>query len=304
MPALNGRSFSAGHFGLELDGFKVSAYIKSVEGGFAKANVTDEAIGPDVLHVKHLSTREIEPFSVELGMSGCKSVLMWIQESWNQKFNRRNGQVAHADFNKFGQFEHHFTDALIMETAFPALDGSSREPGYLKVKFMPEGIETKQVQTSRILAEINANQKMWHNNCFRMKIDGIDMTKVSKIDAFTIKQGVKAMHTGRALFPELEPTKIEFPDLSVQLGLAFSKPVMDWYDETVRKGGKDPDLEKNGSIEFLTPDLRTVIFTVKLFQMGIRNFTINRSEALQDAIKRAKIDLYVGKMELEPGPGL
>lgn len=304
MPALNGRSFSAGHFGLELDGYKVSAYIKSVEGGFPKANVTDEAVGPDVLHAKHLSTREIEPFSIELGMSGCKSMLMWIQDSWNNKFNRRNGQVAHADFNKYGQFEHHFTDALIMETAFPSLDGSSREPGYLKVKFLPEQIETKQVQTARILAEISANQKMWHNNAFRMKIDGIDMSKVSKIDGFTIKQGVKAMHTGRSLWPELEPTKIEFPDLSVHLALAFSKPLMDWYDEMVRKGVKDPSLEKTGAIEFLTPDLGTTIFTVKLAQVGIRNFTINRSEALQDAIKRAKVDLYVGKMELVPGPGL
>ena len=47
-----------------------------------------------------------------------------------------------------------------------------------------------------------------------------------------------------------------------------------------------------------------VIFTVKLFELGIKNYTINRSEGLQAEIKRAKVDLYVGRMELEPGPGL
>jgi hypothetical protein len=79
---------------------------------------------------------------------------------------------------------------------------------------------------------------------------------------------------------------------------------MNWYNETVRKGAKDPSVEKTGAIEFLTPDLRTTIFTVRLKQVGIKNFSINRSEGSQEAIKRAKVDLYVGEMTLEPGPGL
>jgi hypothetical protein len=299
-----GRSFAAGHFGLIIDGAKVSAYIKSVEGGFPKANLTDEAIGTDPLHVKHLSTREIEPFQVEVGLSGSKSVLMWIQDSWQKKFSRHNGQCTHADFNKMGRFEQHFTNALIMETAFPTLDGSTKEPGYLKVKFLAEQVELKQNDGPRILADVAANQKMWHNHAFRFRIDGVDMSKASKIDGFTIKQGVKALHTGAALFPELEPTKVEFPDLSVHLSLQFANPAMNWYNETVRRGAKDPSVEKTGAIEFLTPDLRTVIFTVKLKQVGIKNFSINRSEGAQEAIKRAKVDLYVGEMELVPGPGL
>lgn len=304
MPALSNRSYAAGHFGLELDGSKISAYIKTVEGGFAKAAVVDEAMGPDVYHAKHLSVREIEPFTVELGLSGSKSMLLWIQESWNKKFTRRNGQVSHGDFNKFGQFEHSFKQALIMETGFPPLDGSSPQPSYLKVKFLPEEIETKQVQSARLLAGPSPKQKEWHNSNFRITIDGVDVSKGSKVDGFTIKQGVKAMHTGRQLFPELEPTKIEFPDLSIYLSLAFAKPMMAWYDKAVRTGAKDPSEEKTGSIEFLTPNRREVIFTVKLFEIGIKNYTINRSEGLQAEIKRAKIDLYVGRMELVPGSGL
>jgi len=303
MPALDGRSYAAGHFGLMLDNYKVSAFIKSVEGGFAKANVTDEAIGSDVYHIKHTSTREIEPVSVELGLSGCKSMLMWIQDSWNKTFNRRSGQIAHADFNKIGQFEHEFIDALIMETAFPSLDGSSREPGYLKVKFLPEQVKSKIVQTARILAEISPQQKLWHNSAFRLQLSGLDMSKTAKIDGFTIKQGVKAMHIGNTAFPELEPTKIEFPDLSVHIALAHAAPLKAWYDQTI-PGIRDPQVEKTGAIEFLTPDRSQVIFTVKLFEVGIKNFTVNRSEGLQDAIKRAKADLYVGRMELVPGPGL
>jgi hypothetical protein len=304
MPAPDRRSFSAGQFGLQIDGTKVSSYIKSVEGGYLKANVTDEAIGAHAYHVKHLSTREIEPFSVELGLSGAKSVLSWIQESWNKKFSRRSGQVAHADFDMKGRFEHDFADALIMETAFPALDAMSREPGYLKIKFLPEDVKTKQVSTSRILGEVHPQQKMWSNSSFRISLAGLDMTQVSKVDPLVIKQGTKALHIGRARLPEIEPTKIEFPDLSVYMGLEFAKPLMDWHEATVKNGGLDTKQEKNGAIDFLTPDRRQVIFQIRLFEVGIKGFSVPRSEARQDAIKRAKIDLYVGRMELEPGPGM
>jgi hypothetical protein len=295
------RSYTAGRFGLSIDGAKVSAYIKAVEGGFVKANVTDEAIGSDLLHVKHLSTREIEPLSVELGLSGCKSVLTWIQDSWKKQFSRRDGQVAHGDFNMYGMFEHSFRSALIMETAFPTLDGSSKEPGYLKVKFQPEAIDIKKVKTSRILAEVSPNQKMWLNSSFRMRIDGVDMSKVNKIDGWTIKQGVRPLYYGRDLLPELEPTKIEFPDVSAHMALEHAGPLMAWYEEMARNGDK---AEKTGAIEFLTPDRKTTIFSVELAQVGIRNFTISRSEAMQDAIKRCKADFYVGAMEIKPGPGL
>jgi hypothetical protein len=303
MPVLTGRSYAAGHFGLEIDHTRVSAYIKSVEGGFGKSNVTDEAIGADVNHIKHLSTREIEPFSVELGLSGCRSVLLWIQDSWNKKFTRRSGQIAHADFNRFGQFEHDFIDALIMEAAFPSLDGSTREPGYLKVKFQAEQVKSKQVSSARILAEMPAEQKMWHNSAFRVQLAGLDMKSVAKVDGFTIKQGVRAMHIGNQVFPQLEPTKIEFPDISLHMSLAHCAGVKAWYDQTL-PGVRDPSVEKTGAIEYLTPDLKQVIFTVKLFEVGIKGFSINRAEGQQDAIKRAKVDLYVGRMELVPGSGM
>lgn len=302
--SLTDRSYASGKFAMTLDGAKVAAYIKSVEGGFTKANLTDEAIGPDLFHIKHLSTREIEAFSVEMGLAGSRSVLMWIQESWNKDFSRRDGQITHGDFNMFGRFEHHFTQALILETAFPTLDGSAREAGYLKFKFMPEAIETKKAAAPRIIAPSPDEMKLWRNHQFRLIIDGVDMSKSAKVEGFAIKQGYKAMHTGRALMPEIEPTKIEFPDLSAQLSLHFADQVLDWYKETVRQGGKDPAMEKTGTIHYLSPDTNTTIFSIKLEELGIRNASIVRSEANQDAIKRLKVDLYAGKMTLIPGPGL
>jgi hypothetical protein len=297
-------SYSAGQFGMQLDGARVSSFIKSIEGGFLKANVTDEPIGAHAYHVKHLSTREIEPISVELGLSGTRNVLAWIQESWNKRFTRRSGQLAHADFDMKAKFEHDFTDALIMETSFPALDAMSREPGYLKLKFQPEAVATKMVSSSRILGEVHSQQKMWSNSAFRVALNGVDLTQVNKIDPITIKQGVRALHIGSAMMPEIEPTKVEFPDVSLYMGLEFAKSVLGWHEATVKNGGLDTKEQKSGSIEFLTPDRKSVLFQIKLFEVGIKGFSVVRSEGRQEAIKRAKVDLYVGRMELEPGSGV
>ena len=304
MPPLESRSYTANRFGLTIDGAKVSAYIRSVEGGFPKGQDIVEPVGPDNLRVKHLGPREIDPFQIEIGLSGSKNVLQWISDSWNRKFSRRGGQVTHADFNMFGKFEHEFTDALISEVSFPALDGGSKEPGYIKFKFLPEAMKSKVTATPRI-AEIGApEQKMYNNKFFRMRLDGIDCENVNRIESFTIKQGIKPLHIGREMFPQIEPTKIEFPDIKFDIALEFAGPIKDWFDKMVKDGGRDPSLEKTGTIEYLNPALQTV-FTIKLMQVGVKSFTVVKSEAQQSkGIKRARTELYVGAMSLEPGTGM
>src|SRR2546428_13933658 len=102
------RSYAAGSFELLLDGQKSSAYVKMVEGGHIKTNTIDEPFGPTTERAKHQSTAEIEPISMDIGMSNSEAMLKWIQQSWKQQFNRRSGQITHADVNLQTQFEHEF----------------------------------------------------------------------------------------------------------------------------------------------------------------------------------------------------
>jgi hypothetical protein len=101
-PKPNSLPGSAGSFELAIDGSRLSAYIRSVEGGFMKAAVIDEAIGPNNFRVKHTSTVEIEPFGFEVGFAGSRKILKWIQASWKKEYSRKNGQITHGDFNHKG----------------------------------------------------------------------------------------------------------------------------------------------------------------------------------------------------------
>src|ERR1041385_1929439 len=140
------QSFTAGHFELQIDGHVTTAYLKSVDGGYMRAALVEEPIGPENLRIKHTSVADVEPFTVDFGISGANEVLKWLQQSWRKNWSRRNGQITHANFDLYKTFEHEFYDALITETTFPTLDGASKDAAFMKIKIQPENVITRQIK--------------------------------------------------------------------------------------------------------------------------------------------------------------
>jgi hypothetical protein len=226
---------------------------------------------------------------------------------------RRNGQITHADFDLHETYEHWFYNALLMETSFPTLDGSAKESGYVKVKFQPETMTL--VKSPAFGPALKGRmggadgkgtrQKLWTTSAFRLVIDGIDdMKYTNKIEGFTIKQGVKKVPTGDDRFAQFEPGKLEFPNLTGTISLAYAEKIFAWHKEYVVKGGKDHGTQKTGAIEFLSPDRSKVIFRLNLSGIGISYAGIVPATANQDAIKRVKFELFVHAMDLDGSGGL
>jgi len=298
------KSYTAGHFELLIDGHKTTTYLKSVDGGWAKANVVDDPVGGETNRIKHVSSLEIDPLSVEFGLSGSAHILEWIQDSWNRKYTRRNGQISHADFNLKQTYEHWFYDALITETTFPALDGAAKDNGYLKCKLQPERVVTKKAPGPTISGDYNIKQKYWTPSAFRLTLDHIDgLEYANKIDSFTIKQGIKKFYTGTHRFPQIEPTKIEFPSISGTIALGYADGLLQWHQDYIVDGNtRDPEAQMTGALEFLSPDRASVIFRISLDQVGLANAAVMPASANADEIKRVKFELFVGTMKLEiPG---
>ncbi len=295
------KAYTAGHFELLLDGHKTSAYLKSVEGGHSKAEIVDEPIGPTSQRIKHVSVRDVDPVSIEFGLSASWDILSWIAASWRRDFQRRNGSITHADFNLKGAYEQTFTDALITETTFPALDGASKDAAYLKVKFQPERITSQKLgQDQSVLSPSSEKQKLWLASGFRFSIDGVDgLEYTNKIESFAIKQGIKKLHTGEDPLPQIEPTKIDFPPLTGTISLAHADGLLKWHKEVVDQGQRASKSHKSGSIEFLAPNRKDVIFRINLFETFCTSVAVVQSQANADQIKRCKFEIHVGRMELD-----
>ncbi|MEZ4361411.1 MAG: hypothetical protein R3B48_14590 [Kofleriaceae bacterium] len=286
-----------------LDGSTKPCYLKSIEGGFVKANVLDEPVGVDLLRIKHTSVREVEAISAEMGLAGSTDVLKWIRASWKREWSRRNGHIIHADYNLNSVVEQWYYRALITETTFPGVDGNAKDPMFLKVKFLPEEVELKDGDKKALASNPGSKQKLWQSSGFRLTIDGVDVKGTRKIDSFTIKQGVKKVGAGNIRFQELEPTKIEFPSITGHIAHSYAADLIKWHNEFLIKQSDDPSAERNGTLEFLGADKSTVLFTLKLLNVGLASLSIPKSDGNQDALRMCKFELYVGSMDLD-GPGL
>lgn len=299
------KSYTSGHFELLIDGHSSSAYLKSVDGGNWKSSSISEGVGPEINKINHRGVLEVEPFTMDMGIAGCQDILKWIQNSWNKKYERRSGSVRHADFNLQTTFEHEFFHALITEVTFPSLDGASKEAGYLKIKIHPETVNTKFESGQHVSGNMSPMQKAWIPSGFAFSIDGIGgMEYTNKIESFTIKQGVKTHYVGDDRYPQIEPTKIEYPNIVGTMAMEYSGALHKWWtDHTKRVSADDKSLQKHAEIRFLGPtrEVNKPLFTIDLYNCNIINFTPVASTANTEAIKRVKFELKVESMKLDVG---
>jgi hypothetical protein len=301
MDPLTTRAHSPGQFHFVIDGHE-SFMVKSFEGGLPKGNTAEEAIGTTLHVIKHLTTFEIEPLTIEVGMQDGLPMLKWIRDSWTTNYCRKNGTCRLADFNLKNVKEYSFTNGLITETTFPTLDGGAKEGATLKVKIQPEVAQLDNGDGKQIVGQAKSyeKQKLWNVSCFELDLKGYDTRGVAKIDGFTVKQGVKSYSTGRDRYPFWEPTKLTFPDISVHMSLAHADSMVEWYRKTCQQRNTDPSLQTTGSIFYLSPDRSKHVFEIKLMGVGLKGMTIDKAER-GDSPRRVKFDLYVSEMDISTG---
>jgi hypothetical protein len=290
------RSYASGNFFFELDGV-TCGFIKSVEGGSASAEVINEPAGPSHYVKKHIGNPKYEDFSLQIDLSMEKSVYDWIAAAWNGKFLRRDGSIQAADYNMNIKSEREFFNALITETTIPAMDASSKEPCYLTLKFAPELTRFKKA-SGKLTSQLSKGvQKRWLPANFRLVIDGLDCTKVSKVDAFTVKQTVLSDPIGEMRDYQKEPGKLEFPNLTITLAESAAETWLDWHEDFLIKGNSGHDQERSGALTFLSPDLKKELARVDFFHLGIFRLAPEKPEPQTEGIKKLVVGLYCERME-------
>ena len=291
------RSYAAGNFFFNLDGVKCG-FVKAVDGGAISAEVIEEKVGPDYFTKKHIGQPKYEDIVLTLGFEMVQNVYDWIAASWKQDYARKDGSIVATDATLQAKSERQFYNALINEVTFPALDAASKDVANLTVKFAPE--YTRSVKAAgKLIAPKPAAQKRFVPSNFRLEIDGIDCTKVSKIDSFTVKQTITTDDIGKARDVVIDPGRLDFPDLRVTIAEAGAATWDAWFEDFVIKGDNDDSKEKRGRIVFLAPDRKQELGRIELFNLGI--FGLRHQAAAGDAVSRVVADLYCERMELQIG---
>jgi len=289
------RSHAAENFELQLEGVSCG-FVKSVGGGDVSAEVIKEEIGPSYFVKKHIGQPRFGDFTAEIGFGMAPPVYDWIAASWKGSYARKDGAIVAADADLKAQSERQFFHALVTEVTIPACDASSKDPAYLTLAFAPE--LTKTVKGKGKLDPPAGQQSLFLPSNFRLELDGLDCTRVSRIDAFTVTQTLVTDDIGDARDYAKEPGKIEFPNLKVTLAESGAATWQSWFTDFVLKGNNDDAKEKDGALVFLASDLKTELGRVKLFNVGIFALREPIRQAHDESLATVTADLYCERMEL------
>jgi hypothetical protein len=171
------------------------------------------------------------------------------------------------------------------------------------VKFAPEfttPLAGKGADMSGML-NLKASQKAWLPGNFKLSIPGIDCSRVSKIDAFTIKQKAAQDTLGQVRDLAKEPGKLEFPNLALYVAEASAGTFYAWFQDMVLKGNSGEQNERVGALELLDPGMKSVLLTVTFQHLGIFAFAPEKTASNVDAIRRVKVEMYCEQITLTPG---
>ncbi len=300
------RSYVSGNFFMELDGVKCG-FIRSIAGGGVSAEVINELGGPNYFIKKHVGQPIYLPFTMDVGFSMTKGVYEWIRQMWSMNLQRRNCAITSLDYNLTPKVTMQYSNCLLTEVTIPACDGASKEPAYMSFTIAPElARQVTPAQTnSKAYGEYGKNeQKMWLPSNFVLQIDGLDCTKVNKIDSFTVKWGAITDDIGAARDYLKTPGKLDFPNLKISLADITADTWRKWFDEFVVKGNNGETNEKNGTLLLLPPngDRTKPLCTIILHNLGIYKLEREKAQVGADQIKRVTAELYCERMEFLYGP--
>lgn len=294
------RVYAATHFALDLEGQMVGT-LRSVAGGSVSAEVKEMAqVGQQT--EKHLGQIHYEPFQIQFGLGLSDPGLYdWVASAWNKTTVAKNGAIVVADYQMNNLFRREFYNAVITETTVPACDRTSRESGYLAVRFKPEySRQIKAYGRSNRNSAITA-QKAWLPSQFRLTLDGLDCTRIMRIESFTVRHVLPEGEPGQIRDYVRESGNIDFPNLKITFSNSTTQTWQDWFDAFVLQGKAGPQDEKKGRLEFLSQDSREVLATVEFSGLGIFRLETDALQAQSDRVLTTTAELYCEGMKFIPG---
>ncbi len=288
-------SYTATNFSLELGGQDVGL-VKSIDDGVLQAEVVDEASSTGPSPKKHLGPPAVDPLQLQVAMPTA-ALIGFVNGAWNGNVPLVNG-VLRVGSSTTTIEQRQYVDLLLTGFTVPTLDASVSAPLSFELRFdadlvrsvKPGGGTPKGGKGKALLA-----------SSFRLSFPGLDTTKVSRIESFTVESNV-APRIGDQRLPDLR-SGVTFPNLEITLAESSASTWFAWFDTFVVQGNNGDAHEKSGSIEFLDATAKQALLRIDLSQCGILPA---RARLRQAPCRRVVAQLYCEKFALAggttPGP--
>jgi len=296
------RTYSMTGAAVTIDG--MSPFVaKRVSGGSGVGNiVVENAAASGQFRKKHLAGVKYEDLS--LGITGLPSpaITAWLNQALLGARAEKGGYVSLADAQMNESSRLTWFQALVSKVELPELDASSKNAGEFKLTLSPQRTARSGSGGKVTSAISNAKQKVFMTNNFKVTVDGLDLTFVNHIDPLAIRFKSSTNPVGEQRDYEKTPGTVDVSNLVFTIDAARASTLLAWYDSFVTKGESTQEKERSGKIEYLSPDLKTVLFTVGLNGLGLVRLDLEPIEAGKETAPRLRAEMYVESVTLSSAP--
>jgi len=304
------RTYAGGRFSLELDDHQPMGWVTSIDGGHLKSQPVSSMAGVDSFVAKYAGRATFDDITVTLGTAMSPQLWKWVEASINRKPERRNGAIVGYDYNLCERSRRTFSNALISEIAFPALDAASKNAHTVSLKLAPESIEFGKPDGNKRVAAYGkdevSKQKMWLSNNFSFSLDrfkGDESLFNIKVDGFSIKQTIIPNPVGSEMWARKEAGRLELPNIVVHIPENLSRGWADWYKTSVIEGNRLKQYT-TGAIRFFgQPQKRDELMRFELSGVSLLSLEFDKMEASKEGISMVKATLQVEGLDMKTGDG-
>jgi hypothetical protein len=275
---------------LQFDG-AFAGLLASAEGGNADADVITEPVGTDHIQRKHLGGVKYEDITVTSDLPLGGGLGAWVSASLDLQFQRKSGAVVFADHNFVERASLNFSNALITEVGFPALDAGSKDAAKMSIKFSPETTRFLDGGGGKVPGITFPKTRLLASN-FRLAIDGLDCKRVTRIEPITATLVDDNVTNGDGV-TQRQPVTWNYTNLRLTLPESAAKSFIDYHQDFVIKGNSGDAQEKSGSLSYLSPDLKHELGRINFGHIGIYNLIRPKVVSGHSApIRMVKVELY------------
>lgn len=174
-----------------------------------------------------------------------RGMMRWVVETAAKHHGRRNATLVVMGPHGAKPSVFEFYDAVLRHIQMPAFDRGAKP--LLKVSLEAERLKIGQTLPKGFPAvRSTAQPKRWGS--FKLRIDGLERecAQAVRLGAFEIGQGIKKFYIGEDRFGVLEPTKIDWPNISFTVPKSAAKGLAAWSQSHI--DGRIPP--KRGRLEY------------------------------------------------------
>jgi hypothetical protein len=96
---------------------------------------------------------------------------------------------------------------------------------------------------------------------------------------------------------ERESVNLEIPSLVIAFPESHAEEFYNWHEDFVLSRNNKQRQEKPGTLDFLTSDQQSVLFSLDFMRLGVFKLTLDRVEAGSESVRRVKAEMYCEQIQ-------